>query len=232
MPVLRRYERICFEKEMIRVQGLPEAAFVCPGHPLLDALIDLTLERYRGLLKQGAILVNESDFSEDPRLLVYLEHSIRDARPGSDGQRHLVSQRLQFVELPLSGETTQAYNAGPAPYHDYQPLEVEQAAALRSALAPLLEAHDPAAWAQDYAIQHIVPEHLAEVRSQRRAPDRQDPGGGAGTADQGDRLLGSPGAGTEGARTEWACSMPASTPPAPASALTTCTNACNGAPKN
>jgi hypothetical protein len=33
--------------------GQPPAAFVCPGHPLLDAVIDLTLERHRDLLKRG-----------------------------------------------------------------------------------------------------------------------------------------------------------------------------------
>jgi hypothetical protein len=44
-PVLPRYERIAFEKELVAPQGQPLAAFVCPGHPLLDAVIDLTLER-------------------------------------------------------------------------------------------------------------------------------------------------------------------------------------------
>ncbi len=43
-PVLPRYERIAFEKPLISPQGQPLAAFVCPGHPLLDAVIDLTLE--------------------------------------------------------------------------------------------------------------------------------------------------------------------------------------------
>jgi SNF2 family DNA or RNA helicase len=54
--ILKRYERICFEKELISVPGKPLADFVCPSHPLLDATIDLTLERHRDLLRQGAIL--------------------------------------------------------------------------------------------------------------------------------------------------------------------------------
>jgi hypothetical protein len=53
-PVLPRYERIVFEKALIAPQGQPLAAFVCPGHPLLDAVIDLTLERHRDLLRQFA----------------------------------------------------------------------------------------------------------------------------------------------------------------------------------
>ncbi|MCD6308052.1 MAG: DEAD/DEAH box helicase, partial [Candidatus Latescibacteria bacterium] len=42
-PVLTRYERITFEKSLIAVSGKPVADFVCPGHPLLDAVIDLVL---------------------------------------------------------------------------------------------------------------------------------------------------------------------------------------------
>jgi superfamily II DNA/RNA helicase len=45
-PVLPRYERIAFEKSLVTPQGQPLAAFVCPGHPLLDSVIDLTLERW------------------------------------------------------------------------------------------------------------------------------------------------------------------------------------------
>src|SRR5690606_22809585 len=40
-PVLTKYERIAFEKDLISVGGKPMAEFVCPGHPLLDATIDL-----------------------------------------------------------------------------------------------------------------------------------------------------------------------------------------------
>ena len=39
-PVLPRYERIAFEKALVAPPGKPPAAFVCPGHPLLDAVID------------------------------------------------------------------------------------------------------------------------------------------------------------------------------------------------
>src|SRR6185295_16297379 len=78
-PVLPRYERIAFEKPLIAPQGLPLAAFVCPGHPLLDATIDIVIERDRDLLRRGAVLVDERDWGEDPRLLCYLEHAIQDA---------------------------------------------------------------------------------------------------------------------------------------------------------
>ncbi len=78
-PVLPRYERIAFEKTLVAPQGQPLAAFVCPGHPLLDATIDLTLERHRDLLRRGTVLVDERDPGHAPRVLFYLEHAIQDA---------------------------------------------------------------------------------------------------------------------------------------------------------
>src|SRR5437868_4019534 len=77
-PVLPRYERIAFDKAQIAPPGQTPAAFVCPGHPLLDATIDLTLERNRDLLRRGTILVDERDFGTTPRMLFYLEHAIQD----------------------------------------------------------------------------------------------------------------------------------------------------------
>ena len=97
VPVHRTYERIYFEKD--NGEGLPPTAFVCPGHPLLDATIDLILERHRDLLKRGAVLVDETDPGEDPRALVYLEHAVQDARTDRDGKGQVVSRRLQFVEI-------------------------------------------------------------------------------------------------------------------------------------
>ena len=41
-PVVARYERIAFEKDLLAPPGQPPAAFLCPGHPLLDAVLDLT----------------------------------------------------------------------------------------------------------------------------------------------------------------------------------------------
>ena len=78
-PVLPRYERIAFEKSLIAPQGEPLAAFICPGHPLLDATLDLTLERHRDLLRRGSMLVDERDPGTAPRVIFYLEHAVQDA---------------------------------------------------------------------------------------------------------------------------------------------------------
>jgi hypothetical protein len=80
-PVLHRYERITFEKDLIAPPGQPMAAFICPGHPLLDAVVDLTLERHRDLLRRGTVLVDDRDPSDRPRVVFYLEHASRTPAP-------------------------------------------------------------------------------------------------------------------------------------------------------
>lgn len=170
-PILQRYERITFEKSLISLPGKPTAAFICPGHPLLDATLDLILERYRELLRRGAVLVDPADPGEDIRLLVYLEHSIQDAFTNRHGQRRVVSRQLQFVEIDAKG---QARAAGYAPYLDYRPLGEEQ----RQLVASLLQSQgwldrDLEQQALTYAAQHLVPRHLAEVRRMREQQVRK-----------------------------------------------------------
>jgi hypothetical protein len=168
--VLSRYERIAFEKELIAPQGQPLAAFVCPGHALLDAVLDLTLERHRDLLKRGTVLVDERNPGTSPRLLFTLEHAIQDASLLPSGERRTISRRLLYVEMDAEGNTRHLHYA---PYLDYRPLAEHE-----PAVAHLL-ARPECAWitratgqhleqqAQGHAIAHVVPEHIAEVRSRR-----------------------------------------------------------------
>src|SRR6266566_2251741 len=122
-PVLPRYERIVFEKELTAPQGQALAAFVCPGHPLLDAVTDLTLERHRDLLRRGTVLVDERDAGTAPRMLFYLEHSIQDASLTRAGDRRVVSKRILYVELDADGN---ARHLQYAPYLDYRPLTPDE----------------------------------------------------------------------------------------------------------
>jgi superfamily II DNA or RNA helicase len=163
-PVLTRYERITFEKELISPQGKPPAAFVCPGHPLLDATIDLVVERHRDLLKRGAVLIDEADASDQVRALVYLEHSIQDARMDRTGNRRVVSRRLQFVEIDQAGTTR---TAGPAPYLDYRPPTDAERRALESFTAPDWARTDLEGKVLEHATLHLVPEHFDEVRRRK-----------------------------------------------------------------
>jgi SNF2 family DNA or RNA helicase len=162
-PVLPRYERITFEKALVAPQGQSPAAFICPGHPLLDSVIDLTLERNRDLLKRGTVLVDESDPGMAPRVLFYLEHSIQDAGVTRTGDRRVVSKRMLYVEMDSAGDVR---NIQYAPYLDYRPLTATEPGSetiLDRAECQWIN-RDMEQKAQGYAIAHAVPEHLAEVR--------------------------------------------------------------------
>ena len=161
-PVLPRYRRICFKKDAI--VGKPQAVLVAPGHPLLDSLIDLTLERYRELLIRGTVLIDESDRHESTQVLIVLRQAIRDGRKSRHGKPLLVSERLQFV---WTDEKGRASDAGPAPHLDCRgPDEAEH-----ERLTQIIEAD----WlkgsleeqAREISITELVPRHLQEVKSRR-----------------------------------------------------------------
>ena len=167
-PLLRRYERVTFEKERVATAGLIPADLLAPGHPLLDATIELVLERHRALLKRGAVLVADADPREVPRALVYLEDSIQSAAAATDGARRVVSRQLQFVEVDADGPPVLA---GSAPYLDYRPPTDEESGLLADLVGEswLGEVEQRAL---SYAIEVAVPEHLADVRL--RTLDRVD----------------------------------------------------------
>ncbi len=163
-PVLPRYERITFQKELISVLGKPLAAFVCPGHPLLDAVTDLMLERHRELLKRGAVLVAPNTAETDVRALFYLEHAIQDARTDRSGRRRAVSRQLQFVEIDHQGQTRAA---GYAPYLDYRPITGDEMERLRPVLDADWLRQDLEATVRAFAVETLVPRHVEEVRTRR-----------------------------------------------------------------
>ncbi len=166
-PVLLQYERIAFDKDLLKIKDKPLAAFVCPGHPLLGAVIDLTLERHSELLKRGAVLVDDRDNGEEPRILFALEHVIKDGGRGLGGEARVVSQRMLYVEMDHGGTRRHLHNA---PYLDYRPLGDEEPGIGDILALPELQ------WvsrkledeAHGEAIARVVPNHLAEVRARRQ----------------------------------------------------------------
>jgi superfamily II DNA or RNA helicase len=165
VPILREYERVCFDKNLISQAGKPLAQFLCPGHPLLDTVIDLVLDKHRQALRAGAVLVDESDPGQSPRVLFFLEQTIRDAN------QRTISQEIHFVEIEAEG---QLRAGGYAPYLDYRPATPAEIAFLQGS-ADILSA---TGWTStdaiesqviSYAITHLIPGHLERVRSQREA---------------------------------------------------------------
>ncbi|MGH3189859.1 MAG: helicase-related protein [Streptosporangiaceae bacterium] len=165
-PLQRQYERVTFDKSLIAPQRGPLAEYVTPGHPLLDGTIDLIIERYDSLLRQGAVLVDEHDPGVTPHVLVYLQHSVVDGRADQAGNRRVVSKRFEFVNVDPEGV---AEAAGWAPYLDLRPAAADEMRILTS----VIDGGWVRADLEDAAIGHgvsLARAHVAEVR--RRITDR------------------------------------------------------------
>jgi hypothetical protein len=135
---------------------------------LLGAVIDITLERHRELLRRGTVLVDERDAGTEPRVLFFLEHAIQDGGTTRSGDRRVISKRLLFVEIGADGA---ARHVNYAPYLDYRPL-----ATTEPGIDTIL-ARPECAWigpdleqrAKAHAIEKAVPEHLGEIRGRKLA---------------------------------------------------------------
>ena len=165
-PVVSEYERVTFEKSLMAPPSGTPAVFLCPGHPLLDATIDLILERHRGLLRQGSVLVDDTDAGDQPHVLIYLEHSVQDGSRTRSGEQRTISKKVLYIGMDSDGNSvSQDY----APYLDYRPLhdgEPDAAAVLARPECGWITA-DVEAAAIGFAISHAVPQHLEEVRSRK-----------------------------------------------------------------
>ncbi|HQM02639.1 MAG TPA: helicase-related protein, partial [Ruminococcus flavefaciens] len=164
-PVLQRYERICFDKSFCNIQGQPQAALIAPGHPLLEATIDLIRERNVDVLKRGAVFIDDSDYGTDARLLSYIEDSVQDGVILPSGGKRIISKHIHFVELKEDGTTT---NAGYAPYLDYRAADEAEHAAVRDFLSTQqwLQANVEET-AVGYAISEVIPVHVKEVKERK-----------------------------------------------------------------
>ena len=164
-PVLQRYERVCFDKPYCNVQGNVPAALIAPGHPLLEATIDLVRERNTDVLKRGAVFIDDDDYSTDARLLFYVEDSVQDGVIMPNGSKRIISRHIHFVEIKEDGR---AMNAGYAPYLDYRAADECEQAAVRAFLSnqQWLQS-DVEDIAVGYAISQVIPAHVAEVRTRK-----------------------------------------------------------------
>lgn len=160
-PVLRKYERVCFEKHLIRQADKPMADLVHPGHPLMQAVTDILLGSLRATLKQGAILVDPNDDGIEPHVMFMLDHSLRE---GAGDAQKTVSRRLQFVTIDRNGKASQA---GWAPHLDLQPLPAGDQYLVQDILQAGWITQDLEALALSHASAELVPGHYEEVRTRR-----------------------------------------------------------------
>jgi len=172
-PVHDRYERVTFDKAHIQAggtgEGMPSASaraeLISPGTPLLAAVVNKVLADFGGTLQQGAVLVDEDDPSTDPRLLVYLDHTITDGRE-VHGARQVVSRRFHYVEIDRQGNVR---DPGDEPYLNYAPLTDEQQVLLDGRLDLDWAGRTAEETARSWAIEHLAGPHFDEVAAMTHA---------------------------------------------------------------
>ena len=158
-PVHDRYERVTFDKATVQIDGGDRAELISPGTPLLAAVINKVLADHEHTLSQGATLVDSQDRSTEPRLLVYLDHSVTDGRQVHH-HRQVVSRRFQYVEIDRHGN---ASDAGNEPYIGYTSLHEDSRALLKGHLDLEWADHTAEETAKSWAIEHLSQPHFEEI---------------------------------------------------------------------
>jgi len=157
-PVHDRYSRVTFHKGSIQLDGGERAKLISPGTPLLTALVRKVLADHGDTLRHGATLVATDDPSTEPRLLVYLDHTVTDGRQ-VHGRRQVVSRRFQYVEIDRHHNVV---DAGAEPYLGYAPIEEHQ----QGRLAEMLDwgwIDGAVDQARNWAIEHLAGSHFNEI---------------------------------------------------------------------
>ncbi len=167
-PVLRRYERVCFEKHYVRLLdrvGAPMASLIHPGHPLMQSVTDIVLEQHRNKLKQGTVLVDPGDLGLSPKVLFIIDHAVKE---GSEHNR-IVSRQIHFISVsPKPNEPgVSVENAGWAPHLDLEALDEGDRPLIQDVLNAAWITQNLEQQALAHASTHLVPEHFAEVRNRR-----------------------------------------------------------------
>ena len=123
-PLPSVYERVAFDPARVS-DPARRVSLIALGHPLLEALIAVTLEDLAGALERGAVLVDRSGIVDEPSVLGIAEETI------TDGARRVVSRHFDYV-LSSTGETVGEV----PPYLDCDAPRPDEAGAGLAELAP------------------------------------------------------------------------------------------------
>jgi hypothetical protein len=92
-----RYPKFTFDKDLLEEEET--ADFVCPGHPLMEAVVQKVLERFGPELRRGAIF--EDPDGELNGMIWFLEGAV------SDGTGQIVGKRMFAAYAPQDGQIKQ-----------------------------------------------------------------------------------------------------------------------------
>ncbi len=154
-PVASRYERVTFELDRIDPDGGPRADLLAPGHPLHDAVAEVTIIQLRPVLERGTVLVSPE--IQEPTLLVGVVEEVIDGTGAS------IARRFSYAYVDATGRVTPA---GPAPHLDCAAAPRTNAIAAITRLAWLGNAESKA---RTWIIGHQLKAYLADVAPRRTA---------------------------------------------------------------
>lgn len=159
-PVAEQYERITFELDKKRSEGHVEAALIAPGHALLHAVIEATIEDLGSVLKRGTVLVDRRDKQADePALMYTVEQKIQNTAPEPD----TISHHFDYPQFASDGTVTVASTP---PYLDYDRPHEDEADQIDAILASdwARENHEKLIRAQ--AFRYGLQPRIEEVKAQ------------------------------------------------------------------
>ncbi|MEV7440290.1 helicase-related protein [Streptomyces sp. NPDC091204] len=154
-----RYARVTFEPSAVVTAGRPDAELIAPGHPLMDAIITEVLAAYGDTLTRGATFPDRT--ATTARLVFTVLEEV------SDGHGTTIGKRFSYVCVQPDGT---ARPAGPAPYLDLS-LPTAPDPGQHTVPTRAVAAEPSSAWlaegaeriARDWAVEHGLPEHRADV---------------------------------------------------------------------
>jgi len=124
--VFHEYSKVAFDKVQARKS---DAIFVAPGHPLLEAIIEVLLRRTENELRRGAIFADPDGHLDG--WLWFLEAEIRDGTDqvagrrlfcvyqGADGSLRPLSSAILWDLVPSAGPPTGPADCDPTPVVDF-----------------------------------------------------------------------------------------------------------------
>lgn len=161
-PVQQKYERVCFEKNAIRMKNNPDSAvadLLHPGHPLMQSLTQTISAKFESLLQQGTVFLSKNEYTEHPYILYMLTHEIKD------GTGATISKRFQFVRMNQDGTTA---DAGYAPHLDLLPFPEDKKYLLKNIMNEEWLKNNFSNNAIQTALEKSVPNHFNDVANKKR----------------------------------------------------------------
>ncbi|MCL2784842.1 MAG: SNF2-related protein [Propionibacteriaceae bacterium] len=127
LPIPDQYERVTFSTQSVRIKDHPDAVLLAPGHPLLQAVIELTIKDLASALSRGAIFIDRRETQTSaPSLLYAVEQKITNP----DGQT--LDHHFDYVEF--SPDCEPAVTGAP-PYLDFDAPDENELEAIRAIIS-------------------------------------------------------------------------------------------------